>query len=387
MLFDTYEQRLVQNGLAAPGAALMAAADDADVRFNRDAADAALLAPLFDKLELAALIRVQPEEPYRSILEFLAGLPGSTICPQDCETRLFLTDLPVAAEASGEAFAGLLARRKSIIVPGSGIIAASRRSLRDAFVTASSVCFACFVKFFTDQLKARKSGNEDAESRRVLEYAISRTTPPPQWESGLRRGPFTGAETIRAAICEAGKKIVALGLVNSFFGNVSYCADQTLYISQTGTFLDALEEGITACPTKDPPKSHPEASSELPAHLEIPCRTGCRAIVHGHPRFSVVLSMDCDYANCPHAGTCYRYCPYSRYACGDIPIVSGEVGGGRWGLCHTVPPAICKGPGVIVYGHGVFCCDETDFNNAIARLAAIERRCYQRYLKLMDLSP
>ncbi|MFO7839633.1 MAG: class II aldolase/adducin family protein [Desulfosalsimonadaceae bacterium] len=387
MLFDKYEQRLMQNGLAAPGAALMASAENGELSFNRDAADISLLAPLFDKLQIKALIRVQPEEPYRSILDFLARPPAGTICPQDCETRLFLTDLPVAAEDSGEAFAKILSRRKSVIVPGNGIIAASSRSLREAFVTASSVCFACFVKFFTDLLQARKSGKESPESRRMLEYAVSVTTPPPQWEEGLCRGPFTGEEKIRAAICEAGKKIVALGLVDSCFGNISYCAKQTLYISRTGTFLDTLEDGITECPIKEAPENHPEASSELPAHLEILRRTDCRAILHGHPRFSVVLSMDCDIADCPHAGTCYRYCPYSRYACSDIPIVSGEVGGGKWGLCHTVPPVIREGQGVIVYGHGVFCCDETDFNRALARLAAIERRCYLRYLQLMELSP
>jgi len=54
-------------------------------------------------------------------------------------------------------------------------------------------------------------------------------------------------------------------------------------------------------------------------------------------------------------------CPEKRLV-GDVPIVSGEVGTGPYGLCHTVPAAMAGRQGVIVYGHGVFTMGRQDFN-------------------------
>ncbi len=93
---------------------------------------------------------------------------------------------------------------------------------------------------------------------------------------------------------QAGKQVVADRLVDSFFGNVSYCLNHILYISQTGAALDELDGCIDPVPLDGSTSAGITASSELSAHLEIIARTGCRAILHGHPRFSVILSMDCD---------------------------------------------------------------------------------------------
>ena len=71
-------------------------------------------------------------------------------------------------------------------------------------------------------------------------------------------------------------------------------------------------------------------------------------------------------------------CPHERFV-GGIPIVSGEVGSGPYGLCNTVPEAIKGRPGVIVYGHGVFTTGHTDFNRPFKNLINIENNCREEY--------
>jgi hypothetical protein len=62
-----------------------------------------------------------------------------------------------------------------------------------------------------------------------------------------------------------------------------------------------------------------------------------------------------------------------------FPIVTGEVGTGPHGLCHTVPPALTKFRGAIVYGHGVFTVGTIDFNDAFRALLEIENACWKEY--------
>jgi len=392
--FHEYDRRFVQNGLAAPHQALMGeggpdAGSDAGpdagpgIRWSREDAATAALEPLFDRLGLKALVQLDPAEPYCTIIEYLAA-QTPLICPKDMETRLFLHDLPVVDRLDAGLLEKPLTRRKAVVIPGTGIVTASRKGLKEAFVTAASVCFACFIKFFGDMRNACKAGAITDEQRARVQSLHPLTQPPAALPRPLARGPFDTETRLLSAIDEAGKALVDLKLVDSCFGNISYSKDDTLYISRTGTFLDELEGLVTACSTADSPEKNPDASSELPAHLEIHRQHGSRAILHGHPKFSVILSMDCDMADCPYRGRCYRYCPYERHACGRIPIVSGEVGGGEYGLCRSVAPAICSGPGVIVYGHGVFTCDGRDFNGALKRLIEIEHQCFEAYFKDME---
>jgi ribulose-5-phosphate 4-epimerase/fuculose-1-phosphate aldolase len=382
--FSEFEKRFVQNGLAEPEGILMGTAENR-LKWSRPDPEIPILAPLFDRLDRRALIRLRPAEPYQTIVRALAA-GGGPICPEDCETRLFLTDLPVLPSLDARALRAAFSRRSAVVVRDGEIVAASRAGLKQAFVTASSVCFSCFVKFFGELLHLHRRGCLTDADRRRLELLYPAVEPPQRLDAPLAKGPFEKEPELLSAISEAGKKVVDLRLVDACFGNISCRAADRLYISRTGTFLDDLDGQVAKCPLDDPPERHPEASSELPAHLEIIRRTGCRAILHGHPRFSVVLSMDCTLTDCPFRGSCHRHCPYERRACGDIPVVSGEVGGGEFGLCHTVAPAICNAPGVIVYGHGVFTCDAADFTGALQRLIEIERRCFDVYFEHMGIT-
>jgi ribulose-5-phosphate 4-epimerase/fuculose-1-phosphate aldolase len=88
-------------------------------------------------------------------------------------------------------------------------------------------------------------------------------------------------------MAEAGKKTVFLQLVDASFGNISYCHDHLLYISQTGSFLDDLENAIVPAP--DGTACAPViASSELPAHLRIvskPDAGPCFTVIRDFPLF------------------------------------------------------------------------------------------------------
>jgi ribulose-5-phosphate 4-epimerase/fuculose-1-phosphate aldolase len=178
---------------------------------------------------------------------------------------------------------------------------------------------------------------------------------------------------------QTGRFMVEHRLVDSFFGNISYLAGDTLYISQTGSSLDELEGCIDPCPVDGSLSTGITASSELTAHLRIVKETDHRSILHGHPKFPVILSLDCDETDCALDGQCHIRCPKERFIA-DIPVVPGEVGTGPHGLCHTLPPAINGKRGVIVYGHGLFTTGKSDFVEPFANMKAIEEACKKQYL-------
>jgi ribulose-5-phosphate 4-epimerase/fuculose-1-phosphate aldolase len=383
-IFKTYLKKMISNRLIDDGNALLGLSDAALEWSQPEDPASKMLAPLFDHLNINALIFARPVEPYWTIIDYLAQNSLGPITPNDCETRTFLHDLPVAENLSADALIPLLQHRKSVIVKNHGIVTYGTVSLEQPFVTFSSVCFACFVKFFSDVLAESRAGTSNLNKHKKFEAIadmlpdipdISRSQSP-----RLAQGPFTNKNNIFHAISMAGKQVVDLGLVDSSFGNISYCANDILYISQTGSFLDDLTGTIDPVPLDGSSCAGITASSELSAHMAIIEQTGCRAILHGHPKFSVILSMDCDVACCEHRGNCHKSCPHKRNVCG-IPVVSGEVGTGPYGLCRTVPNALDKRPGVIVYGHGVFTVDNTDFNHALHKLIDIEHRCRIEYFK------
>jgi len=96
---------------------------------------------------------------------------------------------------------------------------------------------------------------------------------------------LTDATSIIRELAAVGRATVKMGLVDSFFGNISYTSHDTLYISQTSARLDELEHQIDPIPHDNSSTAGITASSELPAHRAIVAATGCRAVLHGHPRY------------------------------------------------------------------------------------------------------
>lgn len=374
-----YEEKLIRAGLVEPGGALIGM-NGAEASWNREDAACAALEQVMSGIGRRAILFAAPAEPYRSIIDYLAETTGGVIYPRDFETRIFLQDLPVLTEFGDRAIAAALRSRRAVIVAGRGIVTSVKSDPERAFVLCSSVCFACFVKFFSDTLYHARRNSLDGRRREVLQRVLDRLDPLPAETGALMKGPFDAADQIRAAMDEAGRRMVADRLVDSNFGNISYFADPTLYISRKGGALDELDGGIVAMPLEGLSAPPDTASTEFPAHREIVRATGRRAVLHGHPKFAVILSMDCEREDCEGRDACHSRCPEKRFA-GGVPIVAGEAGGGPLGLCHTVPPALRDHPGVIVYGHGLFTAGRDDFNEAYQRLVRIEGDCRRACLE------
>ncbi|MEN8208020.1 MAG: class II aldolase/adducin family protein [Candidatus Fermentibacteria bacterium] len=381
-LLEKYSAKMISAGLAESGDPLLGGLD-AELQWNREDPAIPVLKEVFSGLSINSLLFSLPAEPYRSIIDFLASGDEESIQPEDSETRTFMHDLPVIRDFRPDLIIEKLRKRKSVIVRGKGIVTWGTVSPEQAFIFFSSVCFACFVKFFSDYLRDSRRGAVTAVQERTFRTAFNQLDAYPEQPPALLSGSFQNREDVYRAVAQAGRLTVEHGLVDSFFGNVSLKWGDTLFITQTTSSLDELEGCIDPCPLDGSACTSITASSEYSAHMGILQFTGMNAILHGHPRFSVIMSMACEIKNCNFRGFCHIRCPEKRFI-GDIPIVPGEVGTGPNGLCNTLPPAMAGSRGVVVWGHGLFTVSEDDFNGAFRNLLAIERMCREEYFSLLD---
>ncbi len=376
-LLNKYSKKLSDQGICDEGVPLLGGLD-AELVWNKNDPAIEVLKEVFEKLNINSLLFSKAKEPYDSILKYLADnseKDGWAIFPQDCETRTFLHDIPVIKEFEADAIVNALKHRKGVIIPNYGIITFGTVSPEQAFVTYSSICFSCFVKLFRDGIEQKELADEHRQliNKATEEYlSFINNIKVPE----MKVGPFNSSEDIVEAMDQAGKLTVDNHLVDSFFGNISYIWNNHIYISQTGSSLDELPGYIDACAVDGSSCSGVTASSELTAHREILCNTDKKAILHGHPKFSVILSMVCNIEECKERGNdiCHIKCPYDRFI-DDIPVIPGEVGTGRYGLCNTLPKAIKGNRGAIVYGHGLFVTGDVDYRDAFQSMVDIEKMC------------
>ncbi|WP_319584369.1 class II aldolase/adducin family protein [uncultured Pseudodesulfovibrio sp.] len=384
-LCEKYAAKLAAQGLSSDRGsdAPLVGGLDAELVWNREDSRTEVLSGLFSRLSINSLVFIRPAEPYRTILNFLAARNPAHIRPEDTETRTFLHDIPVCEEFSAEAMAAQLKRRKVIVIPGQGVVACGTVSPEQGFVSVSSAIFSTFVLFFSDYLNRARRVDLDDEYADVFSHVVRLLHEPRTDLPGLATGPFDDEEKVVAAMAEAGRKVVGFGLVDSFFGNISYKLGETIHISQTGSSLDELEGCIDPCPMDGSTTNGLTASSELSAHEDVYRRSDFDCILHGHPKFSVIMSMDCEHDSCPNRGRCHIHCNECRTVEG-VPIVPGEVGTGPTGLCHTLPPAMAKNGAAMVHGHGLFTAGNNDFNDPFARLLEIENRCRDLYFERLS---
>ncbi len=382
-LLNKYAQKLVSHGLCLPDTPLVGGVNDR-VLWNRKDPRTAELEKIIAGLNINSIILARPVDPFATILDYHCRNSESEFVPEDTETRTFLHSIPVARSLRAEEIVPLLQKRKGCVIEGQGIITTGTVSPEQAFVVFSSIIFSAFVKFFVDYAYALHSGPVDEEAQKLLPQllaAYERFLPvgPP---TELATGPFSAADEIVQAMIEAGQATVDARMVDSFFGNISYFANEHVYISQTGSSLDELAGCIDACPLDNSASTGITASSELVAHRDIYLGGDQRAILHGHPKFSVIMSMLCFEPDCKNRGKCHIRCEKARFI-DDIPIIPGEVGTGPRGLSRTLPPAVQGRRGAIVYGHGVFTVGNNDFREAFTSLATIEDACRAAYLQLI----
>ncbi|MFH1714926.1 MAG: class II aldolase/adducin family protein [Elusimicrobiota bacterium] len=378
-LINRYESKLKEQGLC-DNDILIADADNAGFVTNKSHDRCSSLFKVLEKINGKTIIFSGARDPYRSIINYISK-NADRICAEDSETRLLLSDIPIIDKFSVDAVVNSLGNRKCAIVRGEGLLVCGKEGVKEAFLVFSSVCFACYVKFFVDYYYSAKENKLNDEQKKIFNNAVKEYDKFGEENKNLsikNAGPFKNEAKILDAMAEAGRLTIESRLVNSFFGNISVRSDDGLYITETGSALDDLDGHIVKCSLEDTPCA--KASSELPAHREIYRKTKYNSILHGHPRFAVIMSMICDDLDCKFRGECYIKCPKERFI-NDIPIVPGEVGGGRYGLSNTVPNAINDKRGVIVYGHGIFTTGENkDFNKPFQNLLDIERMCFKTYI-------
>lgn len=444
-----YINKLHQQGLADKKKALFISLD-AELFSNKPLKDEALgLSRVFDLMNINTILFSEPLEPYKSIIHQLTedshfnqtitsqndnctiachDYPEiktlKRIMPMDCETRTFLHDIPVIEDFTPYAIANALSLRKSAIVKNWGIITYGTVTPEQAYVSYSSTCFTVFVKYFFDVLiyfeycslnkiqpdkkflvnfkkileHLKQNGfigkdNQETKTYNKIGLAImdilnclqADKKKPYQFSSSISSNPQNEQEVIRA-LSDTGRAVVQYRLVDSYFGNISYVFGGKIYISQTGSSMDELLGYIDAVPLDGSSSIGITASSELSTHRNIYYQTGRNAILHAHPRFSVIMSMYCPIKDCQHYNSrqkCHKSCKEKRFI-SKIPIVSGEIGTGHAGLVNTVPLAIKQRGGVMVYGHGVFTSGDGNFLKPLSLMLDIESICQIEYFQKIN---
>ncbi|WP_224960221.1 class II aldolase/adducin family protein [Geomonas subterranea] len=380
-----YTGKLLADRSACADGIAFAAQDDALI--TAGAPDlAALAGGTLSRLNSLALVAARPSLPFADFLIARAGEGEECIVPQDTETRTFLHDIPFLRkkDLAGDpapVLARLLGNRKGVIVEGIGIVAVGAITVEQAFINYSSVFHSTFVKYLQDLLA---DGFRLPGEREAFE-AFRRQWLRPLSAEGL---DFAGAlsldkSDILAEIERVGRYTVERGLVDSFFGNISVSAGELIYISQTAASLDELKGCIDPVPADNSSTTGITASSELLAHRKIYEQTGARVILHGHPKFSVVMSMLCDRKRECAIKDCWKECPHVRDL-GGTPVVAGEIGAG--GLAKRVPPVIGASGSAIVYGHGVFTLGREGFGEAFAAMVDVENFCREEYFRQLDVT-
>ncbi len=377
-----YTAKLLADRSALPGTVAMAVQDDLLFTVGDDSM-ALLGKEVLSRLSALALVVARPPLPFADLLIRRSSPASRHIVPNDTENRTFLHDIPFIRteeqdENLAERIAELLGQRKGVIIQGIGIIAVGSFTVEQAYINYSSLFHSTFVKYLQDLLEEGLLFPEERESFRRFrhEWLLPLTADGLTFHSS----PLDDRDEILQELTRVGRYTVERGLVDSFFGNISCRCGDLIYISQTGASLDALGGCIDPVPFDNSSTTGITASSELLAHRRIYETTPVKTILHGHPRFAVVMSMLCEERDC-RVADCWKECPKVRFL-DDTPVVAGEIGAG--GLAKKVPPVIA-GPGkAIVFGHGVFTTGATGFEEPLRRMIQVENWCRDEYFRRLD---
>ncbi len=298
------------------------------------------------------------DEPIRSILAYYLSRGGERLTPRDSETRSFLTDIPIIGSV-GDA----VADRTVHLVRTGAILVRGVADAAQAIVHRDIVRFSLFVLFFGEMLAKQRAGTlpfagKDLAHRLLAAVPELPAAPPP-----MLNGPFADEPAAQRAVVEAGNALVAAGLVDSVFGNLSCRIGDTLLISRTGVPLDRLDGGVVAC-RLDGPVAPRGASSEYPSHRRIVTGNRYRAVLHGHPRWTVIWSLASEDPRLF-----------------GLPVVEGAPGEE---LARVLPDAVAAHGAAIVRGHGLFAAGIDDFRAPFETMDRVEHCAFADYLTEMS---
>ena len=369
-LLNRYIQLLLDEQCAKPGRIAICAQNDTIFSYGNQTF-ALLGYNILQRLNCAAVIVAEPLQPFPAFLLRRSRPDESALIPRDSESRSSLHDIPLIRHNQDQAIllnsiCAALSWRKGCIVEGIGIISQGPLTIEQAYIAWSSLSHATTIKYFEDLLATGPLLSDEAHT--VRQYKNTWLKPLNVTQYNFSTSLPTTLQTMLNEISLLGRATVELGLVDSFFGNVSCLLNKRLYISQTSARLDELSSQIDSVPFDGLTTSGITASSELPAHQAIVLATDCRIILHGHPRFSVIMSFFADSES------------NKSFDFVDVfPVIGGE--GGVGGLAENLPKAFCQvaTKAVIVRGHGVFVTSTAGCGEALACLANVEQRCRDIY--------
>ena len=329
-----------------------------------------LLEDIISKHGASSLCLIKPP---LNLIKWLTKRTGYTLLePNDTESKTFLHDIPVLKNLSHvDEINSLISKRKGLIVEDY-ILSVGHITVEQAYINASSIYHSLYIKYLEFVLEKGFSSLEEREDfLKLKEFSELKE---------VKRSFLNGSskEDVLKDMALAGLLTIEHSLVDSFFGNISAKFLDSILISATASSMDELESEIIEVDMKGELTTSIIASSELSAHRLIYQATNRLAILHGHPKFSVVMSMLCDKREKCQISDCHSLCDEVRYI-EAIPVVSGEIGEG-------ITKAIAKvvdSEVVLIYGHGLFCMSET-VENAFYSLYSSEKKLRAKYFELLS---
>lgn len=303
-------------------------------------------------------------EPYSTITGYFLENRFREIIPVDSESGLFLPQIQISERTGIESLIKSIGKN-GVIIPSDGcIITGSSKNGELPLILFSIACFSLFVKFFHNILTKKKNGTF---SSRDLDYIYKVREYEYKYSPSSNSRSTTQNGDAPLTIESTGMSMVSQKLVDSIFGNISRRDSENIYISESGSFLDDLEGHIIKVPLNGDINSDRQPSSEIEVHRNIYKTTNKKTVIHGHPLFTVILSLDCLPPGCTGSG--------------DTPIVPAESGDGNYNLENSVPGLIQKNGNVIAGGHGVFCSGNDNFEIPLKNMAEIENFCREEYFR------
>ena len=172
---------------------------------------------------------------------------------------------------------------------------------------------------------------------------------------------MSGSGSASAEMARVGRRAVAEGLISGNFGNASIRAGDVFLVKRAGAYLDDPGPLVPVPLEGDIP---PGASLESLVHRTIYNLTPHGAVLHTHPPYAVILSLDREEI--------IPADPEGLLLCPRIPVIAGDPG--TQSLGDHVAHALMHGKIAIARSHGTFAAGKT-LEEAYLVTSAAEHAC------------
>ena len=175
-----------------------------------------------------------------------------------------------------------------------------------------------------------------------------------------------------------GRELFLQGVNSSHSGNMSVRAGDRIFITRRGSMLSNLVEGdIIETGLREDDSHITLASTEIKIHRAIYLQTSALAIVHAHPPFAIVLSLEEDEIVPLDTEGVYYF--------KSIPVIGAGLTVGSDEVAEKLPPLLQNYKAAMVRGHGSFAVGQM-LEEAFQWTSSLEASCKTLYLHRL-LSP